>query len=194
MAEAARRDGRIPRRRFRGLEGGKIAPGSDIEAASARRAGAHSVGDASSAEDRPDRLPLADQALHRSARRVSVRGTSRSRWRLASASMPLPSTSRTCSGATAANSARSTSWSRSSAWRRRRCCDWRPWCARADTARLDLSPEAPGLLAASLGLSRMYDDDLEQLEAGIALYDAFYRWCRDATGETHNWPTSKAKP
>jgi hypothetical protein len=26
------------------------------------------------------------------------------------------------------------------------------------------------------------------------LYDAFYRWCRDATGETHNWPTNKAKP
>ena len=55
-------------------------------------------------------------------------------------------------------------------------------------------PEAPGLLAASLGLSRMYDDDLEQLEAGMLLYDAFYRWCRDATGETHNWPTNKAKP
>ncbi len=64
----------------------------------------------------------------------------------------------------------------------------------ADTGRLDLSPEAPGLLAASLGLSRMFDDDLEQLEAGILLYDAFYRWCRDATGETHNWPTNKAKP
>jgi rhodanese-related sulfurtransferase len=64
----------------------------------------------------------------------------------------------------------------------------------ADTGRLDLSPEAPGLLAASLGLSRMYDDDLEQLSAGITLYDAFYRWCRDATGETHNWPTNKAKP
>ena len=64
----------------------------------------------------------------------------------------------------------------------------------ADTARLDLSPEAPGLLAASLGLSRMYDDDLEQLSAGILLYDAFYRWCRDATNETHNWPTSKVKP
>ena len=63
----------------------------------------------------------------------------------------------------------------------------------ADTARLDLAPEAPGLLAASLGLSRMYDDDLDQLEAGMALYDAFYRWCRDATGETHNWPTNKAK-
>jgi hypothetical protein len=61
----------------------------------------------------------------------------------------------------------------------------------ADTARLDRAPEAPGLLAASLGLSRMYGDDLEQLEAGIALYDAFYRWCRDATDETHNWPSSK---
>jgi len=64
----------------------------------------------------------------------------------------------------------------------------------ADTGRLDLSPEAPGLLAASLGLSRIHDDDLEQLEAGMVLYDAFYRWCRDATGETHNWPTNKAKP
>lgn len=61
----------------------------------------------------------------------------------------------------------------------------------ADTARLDLSPEAPGLLAASLGLSRLYSDDLAQLEAGLALYDAFYRWCRDATDETHNWPSNK---
>jgi rhodanese-related sulfurtransferase len=64
----------------------------------------------------------------------------------------------------------------------------------ADTSRLELSPEAPGLLAASLGLSRMYDDDLEQLSAGLLLYDAFYRWCRDATKETHNWPTNKPKP
>lgn len=62
----------------------------------------------------------------------------------------------------------------------------------ADTARPDLAPEAAGLLAASLGLSRMYADDLEQLEAGITLYDAFYRWCRDAVEETHNWPANKA--
>ena len=61
----------------------------------------------------------------------------------------------------------------------------------ADTARLDLEPEAAGLLAASLGLSRLHADDLAQLEAGMGLYDAFYRWCRDATGETHNWPTNK---
>lgn len=62
----------------------------------------------------------------------------------------------------------------------------------ADTARLDLAPEAAGLLAASLGLSRMYRDDLAQLDAGLALYDAFYRWCRDATEETHNWPAPRA--
>lgn len=62
----------------------------------------------------------------------------------------------------------------------------------ADTARLDLAPQAAGLLAASLGLSRMHADDQAQLEAGMTLYDAFYRWCRDATAETHNWPTNKA--
>lgn len=62
----------------------------------------------------------------------------------------------------------------------------------ADTARPDLAPEAAGLLAASLGLSRMYANDLEQLEAGLLLYDAFYRWCRDAMDETHNWPVRKA--
>jgi rhodanese-related sulfurtransferase len=61
----------------------------------------------------------------------------------------------------------------------------------ADTARPDLAPEVAGLLAASLGLSRLYADDIEQVDAGIALYDAFFRWCRDATGETHNWPSNK---
>ena len=61
----------------------------------------------------------------------------------------------------------------------------------ADTARPDLAPEVAGLLAASLGLSRMYADDLAQLDAGMTLYDAFYRWSRDATDETHNWPNQK---
>ncbi|MDO9713664.1 sulfurtransferase/chromate resistance protein [Paracraurococcus lichenis] len=58
----------------------------------------------------------------------------------------------------------------------------------ADTARPDLAPEAAGLLAASLGLSRIYREDLAQLDAAMVLYDAFYRWARDATAETHNWP------
>lgn len=61
----------------------------------------------------------------------------------------------------------------------------------ADTARPDLAPEVAGLLAASLGLSRMFNDDLAQLEAGMTLYDAFYRWCRDATGEVHDWPAGR---
>ena len=55
----------------------------------------------------------------------------------------------------------------------------------ADTGQLDLTPQSPGLLAASLGYSRMYRDDLAQLEAAMPLYDAFYRWCRDAVNETH---------
>jgi rhodanese-related sulfurtransferase len=63
----------------------------------------------------------------------------------------------------------------------------------ADTARPDLAPQSAGLLAASLGYSRMYRDDLPQLEAAMALYDAFYRWCRDASEETHNWPAVKPK-
>ncbi len=64
----------------------------------------------------------------------------------------------------------------------------------ADTARLDLAPEAAGLLAASLGLSQMHGDDLAQLEAGMALYDALYRWARDAAKETHNWPAARKEP
>ncbi len=59
----------------------------------------------------------------------------------------------------------------------------------ADTDKLELAPECAGLLAASLGLSRMYSDDLEQLDAGMLLYDAMYRWSRDATSERHDWPS-----
>ena len=63
----------------------------------------------------------------------------------------------------------------------------------ADTGRPDIIPEAAGLVALSLGLSRMYADDLEQLDAGMLVYDALYRWCRDATGETHDWVSHQPK-
>ena len=63
----------------------------------------------------------------------------------------------------------------------------------ADTAHPEIAPQAAGLLAASLGLSRMYSDDLAQLEAGMLLYDAFYRWCRDAVDETHDWVSHAPK-
>jgi rhodanese-related sulfurtransferase len=61
----------------------------------------------------------------------------------------------------------------------------------ADTARPELTPQSGGLLAASLGYSRMHRDDLAQLEAAMGFYDAMYRWCRDATAESHNWPANK---
>lgn len=63
----------------------------------------------------------------------------------------------------------------------------------ADTNRHDLAPEAAGLLALSVGLSRQYRDDQAQLEAGFPLYDALYRWARDGTTETHDWPTGVSR-
>lgn len=61
----------------------------------------------------------------------------------------------------------------------------------ADTDRHDLSPQAAGLLALSVGLSRQYRDDLQQLEAGMAIYDALYRWARDGFDEGHDWPAGR---
>jgi rhodanese-related sulfurtransferase len=55
----------------------------------------------------------------------------------------------------------------------------------ADTGRPDLTPQSAGLLAISLGYSRMYRDDVAQLDAAMPVYDALYRWCRDGTEETH---------
>ena len=62
----------------------------------------------------------------------------------------------------------------------------------ADTARLDLAPQAAGLLALSLGLSANFRDDHAMLEHGLVMYDALYAWCRTCQGETHNWtPAAK---
>jgi hypothetical protein len=57
----------------------------------------------------------------------------------------------------------------------------------ADTARLDLAPQAAGLLAISLGLSHNFRDDHEQLKHGMVVYDALYAWCTHVRGETHTW-------
>ena len=58
----------------------------------------------------------------------------------------------------------------------------------ADTGHPELAPQCAGLLAASLGLSAIYDDDHEMLRHGLTLYDALYAWCRDAAAESHGWP------
>ena len=57
----------------------------------------------------------------------------------------------------------------------------------ADTARLDLAPQAAGLLAVSLGLSRNFRDDHEMLKQGMVMYDALYAWCKEGQDETHTW-------
>ena len=49
----------------------------------------------------------------------------------------------------------------------------------ADTARLELSPEAHGLLAITLGLSHNFSDDQEMLKQGMIIYDALYSWCKN---------------
>ncbi len=58
----------------------------------------------------------------------------------------------------------------------------------ADTAHPDLAPQAPGLLAISLGLSHNFADDHEMLRHGLVMYDALYAWCRRCQKETHGWP------
>jgi len=62
----------------------------------------------------------------------------------------------------------------------------------ADTARLDLAPQAAGLLAISLGLSHNFRDDHEQLRHGFVIYDALYAWSRHVRGETHTWNPQRA--
>jgi rhodanese-related sulfurtransferase len=57
----------------------------------------------------------------------------------------------------------------------------------ADTAKLDLAPQAPGLAAVSLGLSRIFPDDHAMLKHGVVLYDALYAWCKDGQDEVHTW-------
>lgn len=62
----------------------------------------------------------------------------------------------------------------------------------ADTGRLELAPQAAGLLAVSLGLSARFDDDHEALRHGLLIYDALYAWLRKARSESHGWPPSVA--
>jgi rhodanese-related sulfurtransferase len=57
----------------------------------------------------------------------------------------------------------------------------------ADTARLDLAPQSAGLVAVSLGLSRLHADDLEMLSHGMTVYDALYAWCKEGKSETQTW-------
>lgn len=57
----------------------------------------------------------------------------------------------------------------------------------ADTNRLQLAPQAAGLVAVSRGLSILHKDDHEMLEHGMLVYDALYAWCKEGKDEVHTW-------
>lgn len=57
----------------------------------------------------------------------------------------------------------------------------------ADTDHLEVSPQAPGLLAITLGLNANIRDDDALLAAGMVIYDALYTWCRTLSDEHHGW-------
>ena len=56
----------------------------------------------------------------------------------------------------------------------------------ADTGKPELTPQSPGLLAVSLGLSLNYPDDHAMLEQGMVIYDALYAWIRSAQTKRHH--------
>jgi len=62
----------------------------------------------------------------------------------------------------------------------------------ADTDRLDTAPQCAGLLAVSLGLSRLFSDDHEQIQHGFVMYDALYAWLKEARDERHSWNPQKS--
>jgi hypothetical protein len=61
----------------------------------------------------------------------------------------------------------------------------------ADTARPDLAPQCPGLLAISLGLSHNFRDDHDMLKHGFVVYDALYSWLKHVSDEKHDWNPQK---
>lgn len=63
----------------------------------------------------------------------------------------------------------------------------------ADTGRPEQSPEAPGLRAVSLGLSRRYADDHEMLEHSLVVYDALYLWCQSESRHDSTWRLDMTK-
>ena len=56
-----------------------------------------------------------------------------------------------------------------------------------DTDTLERSPQAPRLLAITLGLGANIPDDQGLPRAGMVVYDALYTWCRSLSGEHQGW-------
>lgn len=56
----------------------------------------------------------------------------------------------------------------------------------ADTDRPSIAPQAAGLLAISLGLSSLCDEDQDMLEKGMLIYDCLFAWA-NGQEERHGW-------
>ena len=56
-----------------------------------------------------------------------------------------------------------------------------------ETSGTLVAPQAAGLAALSLGLSRRFADDHEMLRHGMVMYDALYLWCEQGQDEVHTW-------
>ena len=57
----------------------------------------------------------------------------------------------------------------------------------ADTHQFHLAEQAAGLWAISAGLSFNFNNDYEQLEIGMKMYDALYSWAKYVQSEVHTW-------
>jgi len=57
----------------------------------------------------------------------------------------------------------------------------------ADTHQFQLAEQAAGLWAISAGLSFNFNNDYEQLEVGMKIYDALYSWAKHVQSEVHTW-------
>ena len=58
-----------------------------------------------------------------------------------------------------------------------------------DDDKTDIVVDMPARLVLIVRAAATVALELAQLDATMGLYEAFYRWARDAVGETHNWPT-----
>jgi hypothetical protein len=59
---------------------------------------------------------------------------------------------------------------------------------------VELTPQSPGLLTASLGLSVNHPDDHAMLEQGMMIYDAHYAWARSARAKVQNADPFRKQP
>jgi hypothetical protein len=136
-------------------------------------------------QDRSHRLSVADPAIYRSVRGVSLRSfESGARCRAARQAIPydVPDVQFSHRGELCSFDAFIAEFGLDDP----ALADLAQIVRGADTGNPGLTPQSAGLLAVSLGLSVNYPDDHAMLEQGMVIYDALYAWLRSARAEIHN--------